>query len=257
MPSRLSLLPQMARLFAAQARLYYLSALFPGLLGVAALTAVSLYMLRGVSDPHVDSRDLWSAMPVRQQLISIVGLIFSLWTPILLAARAVCRITAEQLSGRAINLSLVLLDLARFLPAALFYSPVIGIPSMIGGTIFFVPGMVVASLFALVVPVTVNENPALIPALKRGFVLGGHVFIKNLIIVLAGGGAVGLLLYLRITLLDRFLPDTFKALFPLKFALVYAPALLLLVLSNICFTLLYHEAHSKEATAAAPGASHR
>lgn len=243
----------MARLFAAQARLYYFSAAIPGLLGVAALTAVSLYMVRGVTDPHVDSRELWSAMSVRQQLIAIVGLIFGLWTPILLAARVVCRIAAEQLSGRAIDLGQVLRDAARFVPAALVYSPVIGIPTMIGGTIFFVPGMVVASLFALVVPVTVIENPGLVPALKRGFVLGGHVFVKDLALVLAGGGAVGLLLYLRITLIDRFLPDTFKVLFPLKFALVYAPALLLLVLSNIGFTLLYHEARSKEAQAA-PGA---
>lgn len=203
----------------------------------------------GVTDPHVDSRELWSTMPVHRQLIAVVGLIFALWTPILLAARAVCRITAEQLSGRAFDLSHVVLDLARFLPAAILYSIVIGLPSMIGGTIFFIPGMVVASLFALVVPVSVMENPGVVPALKRGFVLGGHVFVKNLIVVLAGGAAVGLLLYLRITLIDRFLPDAFKVLFPVKFALVYAPALLLLVFSNICFTLLYQEARSKEAAA--------
>jgi len=245
----------MARLFAARARLYYLAAAVPGLLGIASLTAVSLYMVRGVTDPHVDSRELWSAMPVSQQLIAIVGLIFGLWTPILLAARAVCRITAEKLSGRAIDLNHVLIDVARFFPAALLYALVIGLPSMIGGTIFFVPGMVVASLFVLVVPVTVNESLGVLPALKRGFVLGGQVFVKNLIIVLAGGGVVGLLLYLRITLIDRFLPDAFKALFALKFALIYAPALLLLVLSNICFALLYQEARSKDAQAAAPGAS--
>lgn len=254
MPARFSLLPQMARLFAAQARLYYLSAAVPGLLGVAALTAVSLYMVRGVTDPHVDSRELWSAMSVRQQLIAIVGLIFGLWTPILLAARAVCRITAEQLSSRAIDLSHVLIDVARFFPAAILYTLLIGLPSTIGGTIFFVPGMVVASLFALVVPVTVNENLGVVPALKRGFVLGGHVFIKNLVIVLAAGGAVGLF---KIALIDRFFPDAFKVLFVVKFALIYAPALLLLVLSNISFTLLYKEARSREPQAPAPGTAQR
>ena len=255
MPDRPSLLPQMAHLFAAQARLYCISTGIAGLLGIVSLTAISLFMVHGADQATPDPRALWQSMSFSHQLIAIFGLIFALWTPVLLAARAVCRITAERLSERTIALSDVLADMARFIPAALIYALVIGIPAMIGGTILFIPGMVVASIFVLVIPVAVNERVGIVAALKRGVSLDGQIFVKGLLAVLACGAIIGLLLFLRIAFIDRFLPGSYKSLFAIRFAIIYLPSLLLLVLANICFTLLYHEARARQAPAA-PGVPH-
>lgn len=243
----------MARLFAAQAPLYCVAAGIPGLLGIISLTALSLFMVRGAGGGDVDPRTLWASMSFSHQLIAVFGLILGLWTPILLAARAVCRTTAAQLAQSAIAPADLLSDMARFIPAALLYSLVIGIPSMIGASILFVPGMVVASLFVLVVPVTVNEPAGMIAALRRGLTLGGQVLAKDLLIVLASSVLLGLILVLRIMFIDRFLPGSYRWLFPVRFAIVYIPALLLLVLSNICFTLLYHEAEASHGQLIPPG----
>jgi hypothetical protein len=243
----------MARLFAAQAPLYCLAAGVPGLLGIISLTVLSLFMVRGAGAGDVDPRALWASMSFSQQLLAVFGLILGLWTPILLAARGVCRTTEAQLSQRAIAPSEVLADMTRFIPAALLYALVIGIPSMIGASILFVPGLVVASLFVLVVPVAVNEPAGMIAALKRGLTLGGQVLAKNLLIVFACAVLLGLILVFRIMFIDRFLPGSYQWLFPVRFAIVYVPALLLLVLSNICFTLLYHEARTRQTQLVPPG----
>src|SRR4029077_12655009 len=244
--ARPSLLVGMARLFAAQARLYCLSALIAGLLGVVCLTAVSIFMVRGAGEGQLDPRALWQSMTFTHQMIALFGLLFALWTPILLAARGVCRITTEQLSGRPITLSQVVGDMLRFLPAALVYSLGMGFPTMIGSTIFFIPGMVIASLFTLVVPASTSEPGGVFAILRRGFSLGGKVFGKLLLVTIASGALLLLIVALRIVLLDRFLPGSMKALFAIRFAITYVPGLLVLVLANIAFTLLYGQARAAE-----------
>ena len=234
----------MAELFSRQERLYCIAAGVPGLLGVVAVMAASLFMVRGAPAQY-DPVALWSAMSFVQKMTSIFGLIFALWTPVLLAARGTCRITADQLSGRTTDLSRLFAEMARFLPAALVYSLVVGIPVMFGTSVFVIPGMVVASLFVLVVPVSIYESAGVVGALRRGLALGGHVLGKSLLIVFSSGILIGLVFFLRVTLLDRFLPDSYKVLLLLRLVLLYAPALLLLVLANICFTLLYPEARAK------------
>src|SRR5215475_5939634 len=96
-PARPPLLSRTAQLFAAQARLYCLSALVAGVLGIAALTAVSFAMARGGEKVGFDPLAIWRSMSFGQQWMSIFGTLFALWSPILLAARGVCRITANQL----------------------------------------------------------------------------------------------------------------------------------------------------------------
>jgi hypothetical protein len=234
----------MAQMFSRRARLYCISAGVPGLLGLAALMAVSLVMLHGAQGQY-DPVVLWAAMSFSKKMISIFGLIFALWTPVLLAAHAVCRITADQLSGSATDLSRLFAEMARFLPAALVYSLVIGIPVMFGASVFVIPGMIVASLFALVVPVSIYESLGVLGALRRGLALGGHVLGKNVVIVFSSGLLIGLVFFLRAALFDRFLPDTYRVFLLVRFVLLYVPASLLLVLANICFTVLYHEARAK------------
>ena len=240
-----SLLARMARLFAAQARTYCLSALIAGALGIIALTAVSLLITRGVESIGYDPATIWRSMPFAHQLAAIFGLVFALWTPILLAARGVSRITADQLSRQPVSLNKVLTDMVRFLPAALIYTLVIGFATMIGSSVLFVPGIVIASLFVLVVPTSVNESAGIFTAFRRGISLSAKVFGANFILTLACCLLVGLIVILRIIFLDRFLPDT-RVLFALRFTLTYIPALLILVLANICFTLIYNEVRKAE-----------
>jgi hypothetical protein len=245
--ARRSLPPQMARLFAAQARLYCISALIAGLPGIISLTVVSMLMVRGAGEGELDPRAIWQSMSGSHQLMAVFGLLFAIWTPILLAARSVCRITANQLSGRPLSLATVLEDMARFIPPAFFYSIVIGFPTMIGATILFIPGMVIAALFVLVVPAGVSELSGTFAALRRGLALGNRIFVKDLLATLAGGALVGLVVLIRIVLIDRFLPGTRSALFALRIGLVYLPAMLVLILANIAYTLLYNEARELEA----------
>ena len=55
------------------------------------------------------------------------------------------------------------------------------------------------------------------------------------------------LIILRIAFFDRFLPSTYTSLFAVRFALTYVPSLLVLILANISFTLLYQEARAMDA----------
>jgi hypothetical protein len=250
--ARPSLLSRMATLFAAQARVYCLSTLIAGALGIAALTVVSMLMVRGAAEVGWDPVAIWRSMTFSHQLLAVFGMLFALWAPILLAARGVCRITRSQLAGQPISLPDVLGDMARFIPAALVYALIIGVPTLIASSILFIPGIVIASLFVLVVPTSTNESLGIFATLRRGVSLGMRVFAKELLLTFASGASVGLLLVLRIVFLDRFFPGTYSALFALRFALTYIPALLVLILANISFTLLYHEARTAN-TARAPG----
>src|ERR1051325_3313866 len=211
-----SLIVRMVRLFAAQARLYCLSVGTADLLGIVSLTAISIFMVRGAGEGPLDSRVLWEAMGFSRKFISVFGVTFALWIPILLGARAVCRITADQLSNQPVSLPKIIADMARFLPAALVYSLLIGFPILIGAAILVVPGIVAAAVFVLVVPTSVNEPAGLIENYLHGISLANKVFWKGLIITLICSALVLLIVVLRILFVDRFLPDT-RILYALRF----------------------------------------
>jgi hypothetical protein len=246
-------LSRMARLFAVQARVYCLSTLIAGALGIAALTAMSLWIIHAAGEGQLDARAIWQSMTGSHQLLSVFGLIFALWAPILLAARGVCRITTDQLAGQPVLLSKVLSDMARFIPAALVYALICGFTATIGLSILIVPGIFIASLFALVVPTATNESLGMFAALRRGVSLSVRELNRTVLLTFASAVLVGILVVLRIVLLDRFIPSTYGSLFALRFALTYIPALLVLILANISFTLLYQEARIAEKHAVAGG----
>lgn len=223
-----------------------MSVLIAGVLGIASLTAVSLASYPAANSEPFDPVALWRSMGVSGQLFFIFGLVFGFWTPVLVAARGVCRITTNQISARPISLQLVLADMLRFIPAALFYSLIIGIPAMIGSSMLFLPGIVLVSLFALVVPTSVNEPGGVFATLRHGVSLGGKVFGKLLLLTLASCALMVIMVALRAYGLDPFLPSSGLALFAMRFAVTYVPSLLVLVLANICFTLLYLEARGAE-----------
>ena len=241
----------MARLFATQAGLYCVPALIAGIIGVALFTAVALSILPAAHPMQGDPRTIWQSLTVGGKLIAVFGLLFALWLPVLLGARGVCRVATEQISGRPVSVAQIVVDMLRFLPAALVYSLVIGLPTMIGFSMCFVPSLLIAALFALVVPTGVNEPEGIFATLGRGVSLAIKVYGGLFLLTLACTAVMIFVTVLRIFGLDRFLTGAPATTFALRFAVMYIPGLLLLVLANICFTLLYLHARGAEAKAAA------
>jgi hypothetical protein len=240
----------MARLFAAQAGLYCVPALIAGIIGIALFTAVSLAIFPAAHPTVWDPLTSWQSLTVGGKLIAVFGLLFALWLPILLGARGVCRIATEQISSRRVSVAQIVVDMLKFLPAALLYSLVIGLPTMIGFSILYVPCLLIAALFALVVPTGVNEPGGIFATLGRGVSLAMKVYGGLFLLTLACTAMMILVTVLRIFGLDRFLTGAPATMFALRFAVMYIPGLLLLVLANICFTLVYMHARGAEAKAA-------
>jgi len=240
------LLSEIARLFAQRAGQYCLSAWIAGLLGVTMVVAVSLYILSGNPPDQQDPVSLWKSMGEGQKFAAIFGLILSLWTPVLLGARAACRITTAQLANQEFALPAIALDMLRFLPSALVYALVIGLPVIMGSSCFFVPGLLIASLFTLVVPVSVNESLGIRSALRRNFSLTGKVFGGLFLITFLCAVVIAAVIALRIVSIDRWLSAVGTAPLALRYAIPYVPALLLMVLANIGFTLIYFAARRLE-----------
>jgi hypothetical protein len=249
------LLSEIARLFAQRARLYCFSAAIVGVLGVIMVVAVSLHIVSGTPPDQRDPVLLWKSMSEGQKFTTIFGLILALWTPVLLGARATCRITTAQLANQELALPAIVLDMLRFLPAALVYAVVIGLPVMMGSSCFVVPGLLIASLFTLVVPVGVNESLGILPALRRNFSLTGKVFGGLFLITLLCSVVIAIVIGLRIATIDRWLPAVGTAPLALRNAIPYVPALLLMVLANIGFTLIYFAARRLENPVAYSAAS--
>ena len=250
-----SMLSRTAQLFSAQARAYCLSSLAAGALGIVSSTILTVFMVRGGAEVGWDPVAIWRSMTYPQQLLSILGMLLAFWAPILLAARAVCRITTGQLTGQLVPQDKVFADMARFIPASLIYAVVIGFTSMIGLSILISPGILVASLFVLVVPTSVNEPAGIFSTLRRGVTLSYRVWNKALLLTFVSGVLVMLIIVFRNFFLDRYLLSPHTALVIVRLALAYIPALLVLILANISFTLLYHEARAIESPPAAADSS--
>jgi hypothetical protein len=240
------LLREVARLFAQRVGEYCFSAAITGVLGVNVIVAMSLYMLSGSPAGQWDPVSLWKSMGEGKKFAAIFGLILALWTPVLLGARAVCRITTAQLANQELALPAIVVDMLRFLPSALVYALVIGVPVMMGSSCFFIPGLLIASLFTLVVPVSVNEPVGIFPALRRNFSLVRNVFGGLFLITFLCAVVIGGVIALRVASIDRWLPAIGVASMGLRLAIPYVPALLLMVLANVGFTLIYFAARRQE-----------
>jgi hypothetical protein len=178
-------------------------------------------------------------------------MIFGVWTPILMAARGTCKIAASLLTNQPVSVGATLADMAGFVPAALVYSVVFGLPSMIGSSLFFLPGFLIVSVFTLVIPAGVFESKGILAALKRGTSLVDKVYGKSLLLVFGSAALIVLVVLLRATGLDRLVPGNTTQVLAFRFAMMYLPGLLVLILANVGFSVLYVEASGKEAAARA------
>jgi hypothetical protein len=246
------LLSRMAGLFAARAGLYSASALIAGVFGITALSAVAQLEFRGTVDGRLDSVTAWHSMTFANQLTFIFGLLFGLWAPVLVAARGACRITMAQITGQPLSLGTVLADMFRFVPSALVYSLLIGLPIALGTAMIFFPGILAASFFALVIPTSVGEAAGIFTTLRRGVSLGERVFGRLFLFTMASAAIMFMVVALRVYGLDQFLPGSGLPMFATRFGVTYVPALFVLLLANISFTLLYLEARGEEAPDPAP-----
>ena len=240
------LLREVARLFAQRVGEYCLSAALAGVLGVTVIVAMSLYLLSGIPLDQRDPVLLWQSMGDGKKFVAIFGLVLALWTPVLLGARAVCRITTAQLAAQELALPAIVVDMLRFLPSALVYALVIGVPVMMGFSCFFIPALLIPSLFTLVVPVSVNEPVGIFSALRRNFFLVRKVFGGLFLITFLCAIVIGGVIALRIATIDHWLPAAGTAPLVLRYAIPYVPALLLMALANVGFTLIYFAARRQE-----------
>jgi hypothetical protein len=232
------LLSEIARLFAQRAGQYCLSAAIAGVLGVAALTAL-YFWIRGDDVTRYNPIMFWHSLDGGKQFGFIFGFILAVWTPVLLGARATCRITTAQLAGQELASGAIVADMLRFLPAALVYALVIGLPALIGLNCLFMPGLLIAACFTLLVPVSVNEPVGFFAALRRNFSLIGKVFGGSFLITFLCAVVIAAVVVLMAIGIDPFLTISGVALLALRFAIIYVPVLLLMVLANVGFTLIY------------------
>jgi hypothetical protein len=242
-----SLLSRMARLFGARAGSYYVAALVPGVAGVALMTALFAFTLQGSQPGASDPLSLWQSLSAGGKLLVIAGMIFGVWTPILLAARGTCRIAASLVADQPVSLATTLVDMAGFVPAAFVYSLLIGLPSMIGTYMLFLPGLFILSAFTLVIPAGVFESKGVFATLGRGVSLASKVYGKSLLLVFGSASLTILVVLLRFIGLDRLVSGNTTQVLAFRYALIYLPGLLVLILANLCFTLLYGEANGMEA----------
>lgn len=113
----------------------------------------------------------------------------------------------------------------------------------------FFPGVLIASLFTLVVPASINEPAGVFATWRRGVSLATGVYGRLLLISIACCVFMIVVAALRIVGIDQFLSGSRTMVIATRLGLMYIPGLLLLVLANICFTLLYMEARNAETNA--------
>jgi len=239
-----SLLSRMAALFATDAGTYLASLFLPGVLGIGLYLAMLFWLTSpGSQGTPGDPLSIWRSLSVFEKLGAFTGMLLTVWLPVFLAARGICKIAASRLLGQEIDFAAVLRDGVRFLPTAFVYSFIIGFPSAMAFAFLVIPSILVLALFTLVIPAGIVEGTTLFAALRRGTQLAGREYGRSFLLVLASAASVALLLFFR----QKIFPydgSTDASATLLRVIMIYVPTLLLMLLSNICFTLLYFDATS-------------
>ncbi|HEY2113500.1 MAG TPA: hypothetical protein VGJ51_00305 [Candidatus Angelobacter sp.] len=242
------LISRISEFFVQGAVAYCAAAALAGVIGVGFSLALTLGISRQISVEPFDPVTIWRAMSGSERVVLMGGLLLAVWLPVLLGARGVCRITFDLLASRKPSLAKALIDMARFLPAAIFYSLIFGVPMLVASSFLYFPGLLVVSFFTLVIPAGLNEGVNIFQALKRGYSLSGKIYGKLLLATVVSAALVAAAVALRVILLDSLISGPQMRVLAVRMTLVFVPGLLVLILANICFTLLYLEARAKEAS---------
>jgi len=201
--------------------------------------------------PAVENWDpvsLWRSMGWGERLLIVLAFVASAAVPSYVAARGVCRMALEQQKDVCIPLGKVLLDMLRFIPTAVLYFVMIGIPSYLGGSCFVVPGLLITTSCALIVPAGIDGQLGPLAAVRRGFslikrVYGGvlTVYVCFLILLIVGQVVVSNIAGVVAAQSDS--PAAMLSTFGVWFLIM----LMAMALVNIMVTLFYCEARDTDA----------
>src|SRR5262245_38931734 len=153
---------------------YALVAILPYVAVLGLLFLIGRILVR-VHMITVDPITLWRSMSWGARVLIILAEIASATVPMYVAARGVCRLALEQQKDVDISLGTVLWDMLRFLPTAFLYFLVLGIATFLGGAFFVVPGLLIATWCALIIPAGIDGQLGPLAAIRRGISLVGRV----------------------------------------------------------------------------------
>jgi hypothetical protein len=214
----------------------------------AVWTLVYIYLrwtttrYRFTGDGETDPAALWHSMDWSSKAGVLVCFVLFNWLPLFLTARAAVKITRDEREPDKRSTAGIFEDMFHYVPAALLYSVVIGIPVFIGNQFLFFPGLLLASWLAFSVPAGVVENLAPMAAIRRGTSLVGQVYGEVFGAVSLCALTAGVLLLLEIVIINAF-----PSLFLLRTFLVWLGLALWLpvLLGSITLTLLFYEARER------------
>ena len=238
---------------------YFLVAILPHVAAIGLPILVGRLVVRLVhthppAGASWDPLTLWTSMGWGMRLLIILAIVAMATVPIYVVARGVCRLSLEQQRNVDISLGAVLVDMLRFVPTAVFYFLTLGIATFLGYSFLVVPGLLIASACALIIPAGIDGQLGPFAAIRRGISLGGRVFGRVLGVYasyLAFGfaGRVVLSIFTAGDEAPRFGFFVLLGLWFMTLLLAAAPV-------NIMVTLLYCQAREMDAPplAAAAGA---
>jgi hypothetical protein len=202
-----------------------------------------------------DPLTLWRSMGWGEKLLIILATIASATLPAYVAARGACRLALAQQKNVSLSLGTVLWDMLRFVPVAVLYVLVLGIVTFLGGAFLAVPGLLIASACALIIPAGIDGQLGPLAAIRRGFSLVRRVFGHALGIYAA---YLGFVIVGRVVLTIFIAGDDANAAsytFLVLSGLWFVALLLAMAPVNIMCALLYCEAREMSATPPATAAA--
>jgi hypothetical protein len=161
---------------------YFVVAILPHMGLWALVTLIGRLIVRAVRahGPVVDPLTLWASMGWGMRLLIILAIVGLGTVPMYMVARGVSRLALEQQRDVSISLGAVLVDMLRFFPAAVLYFLVLGIATSLGFAFLVVPGLLMASACALIIPAGIDGQLGPLAAMRRGISLVGRVFARAL-----------------------------------------------------------------------------
>jgi hypothetical protein len=179
------------------------------------------------------------------KLLIILASVASAQVPTYVAARGVCRLALEQQRDVEMAMSAVLGDMLRFFPTAVLYFVVLGIATYLGGAFLVVPGLLIATYCALIIPAGIDGQLGPFAAIRRGISLVKRVFGRAFGVY---ASFLALVIAAQVVLKAFMTGDEGPGPgFFVVLVLWFVGLFLGIALVNVMFTLLYCEARELDA----------
>jgi hypothetical protein len=223
---------------------YVLAVIFPYVV-IFGLTAVIGRLVVRLHPLAMGPVALWESMGWGTRLLIILAMTALAQVPLYVGARGVCRLALEQQRDIEMSMGAVLGDMLRFLPTSFLYFLTLGIATFLGSAFFVVPGLLIATYCALIIPAGIDGELGPFAAIRRGISLVKRVFGRVLGVYAS---------YLGLVIAGQVVVNAFMAGdegpgpgFFVLWVLWFVGLFLGIALVNIMFTLLYCEAREMDA----------